>query len=646
MKNAKHRKILLILGFMLFMLIPSFPVICTNLYHELTGAPEAMNGSVDLTGVELTKDKLHLDGEWEFYWNKFLITDNELGATPDCIIQVPDEWSHYRINGEKLTAAGYASYKLTMTKYTDEREVTIYMPDFGEAYRVFVDGKLTAESGILSKNNDDIFTVPKAEIYPIMLTPDSPHEVVIEVATTRFSGLYMSPILFDYDIVIKNNNLRNALRYILFGVVLFSFVSLIMVYLRSIRKKINSFWLPMMILLLLLRIMLTSEFYAVWQPVLFFNTSYEATNELMYFISFVLKYLLIYLVQEQCGIAFTRKERLSLMIYYIILYLVYLLAPTDFYNDYLSVIVPLLSYVLDIYLYIKIYHNRGSLKKFGMPIFWCTIILIVGLGIDSLYINGKIYWNMSLILLFLCMVFLLAMNTIFNKRMEDIFDDFTTSASRLELANNQIAMQKEYYDALSAQMNEIREIKHDVRHFTGVLGQLAEEGQFDKLKEFLFQYSEQIKMDQLPVFCDNTIANSIIGFYYLSAKKYDIPFDGECIINKQSQISDSDLCIVLGNALENAIYACRQMEPSQHKFVSIDVKTVNGYCLIKVTNTYNGQLIIREGRYISAKGGSSHGLGIGNMEKVVNNYGGFVKIDHDEEVFTIMIAIPDNARES
>jgi len=643
MKNNNHRKTLLIIGLILFILVPVLPVVCTNFYHEITGAPEAANGSVDLTGVELTKDKLHLDGEWEFYWNKFLVTDDELGAIPDCIMKVPDEWSHYNIDGKALTAAGYASYKLTITKFTDEREVTIYMPDFGEAYRVFVDGKLTAESGVLSKNIDEIFTVPKAELYPVVLTPGSQHEVVIEVATTRFSGLYMSPILFDYDIVIKNNNFRNALRYILFGVVLFSFVSLIMVFLRSIRKKINSFWMPTMIFLLLLRIMLTSEFYSVWQPVLFFHTSYEATNELMYFITFVLKYLLIYLVQEQCGIAFSRKERVGLMIYYIILYSIYLLAPTVFYNDHLSVAIPLLSYGLDFYLYTKIYHGRETLKKFGMPIFWCTVILILGLGLDSLYINGKIYWNMSLILLFLCMVFLLVMNSIFNKRMEDIFDDFTTSASRLELANNQIAMQKEYYDSLSAQMNEIREIKHDVRHFTGVLGQLVEEGQFDKLKEFLYQYSEQVKTDQLPVFCDNTIANSIIGFYYLNAKKFDIPFEGECVINKQSQISDSDLCIVLGNALENAIYACRQMEPSQHKFVSIDVKTVNGYCLIKVTNTYSGNLTIHDGRYISAKGGNSHGLGISNMEKVVNSYGGFVKIDHDEEVFTIMIAIPDNA---
>jgi sensor histidine kinase regulating citrate/malate metabolism len=141
----------------------------------------------------------------------------------------------------------------------------------------------------------------------------------------------------------------------------------------------------------------------------------------------------------------------------------------------------------------------------------------------------------------------------------------------LALAQKQITMKKEYYESLSSQMNEIREMKHDINHFIGVMSQLAEQGKLDRLRMFLREYCEKVKMDQLPVFCQHSIANSIIGYYYLRAKEYGISFESQCNICGQTPISDSDLCIVLGNALENAVYACRQIDPSISRFICMEM---------------------------------------------------------------------------
>jgi hypothetical protein len=301
----------------------------------------------------------------------------------------------------------------------------------------------------------------------------------------------------------------------------------------------------------------------------------------------------------------------------------------------------MLTFVLDVYLFIKIYHGREKLIKFGMAVYLGTILVIVGLAIDSYYINGKIYMNMSLTLLFFFTVFAMIMSCIYAMRSADLYDDFTKSSSRLLLANSQIAMQKEYYDALSGQMNEIREMKHDINHFIGVMSQLAEEGNLDRLKMFLSEYCEKAKMDKLPVFCEHTIANSIIGYYYLRAKKYGISFESRCNICRKIPMSDSDLCIVLGNAIDNALFACKQMDDSNTRFISIESETMKGQRLIKVMNSYNGRVEINDGRYISSKGGNSHGLGIRNIEKVIESYEGLVKIEHNGKVFTLMVAVPE-----
>jgi sensor histidine kinase regulating citrate/malate metabolism len=281
------------------------------------------------------------------------------------------------------------------------------------------------------------------------------------------------------------------------------------------------------------------------------------------------------------------------------------------------------------------------MKKFGMSVFWSTILVIAGLTIESYYINGKIYMNMSLVVLLLFTISALIMSWVFTMRIGDLYDDFSKSSSRLELANNQIAMQKEYYDALSGQMNEIREIKHDIRHFIGAMNRLAEENKIDELKAFLNEYSEKTEMEQLPVFCENIVANSIIGYYYLRANEYRIPFESKCNIGRHFVMSDSDLCITLGNALENAVYACKQMGSHDRMFISIEAATIQKQKLIKVKNSYNGNCEVRDERLISMKGGKSHGFGIRNIERVIESYGGMVKIEYDQNVFVLMASVPD-----
>ena len=642
MIKSNIQKWLLICGLVLAVILINLLVVYTYFYHDITGKPEAMNGSMDLSAVNQADGKVYLDGQWEFYWSRFIVSEHEQLANPDLIIEVPDSWSKYKVDGKSLSAEGYASYKLTLTGLKYDSAVTLFVPEFSGAYRVFIDGQLAAESGTVSKDIGGIFTVPKADLYPVTLSAGMTHEAVIEVATTRFSGLYMTPVLSDYHQIISENNTRNVVRLVLFGIALFSFFSLLALYAVSVRRKLHSFWMPAMIFFILIRMMLTSEFYSFWQPVLFFNLSYELTNELMYLTTFVLKYLLIFLVQEQCGIVFKKVEKIGFLIYYIFFYLIYLLTPQSIYNQYLSVLVPMLTYVLDIYLFIKIYRGWQTLKKFGMVVFWGAIFVIAGLTIESYYINGKIYINMSLTLLLFFTVFSIIISWVYAMRTEDLYDDFTQSSSRLELAKNQIDMQKEYYTALSGQMNEIREMKHDIRHFIGTMSRLVEGGRFDELKEFLKEYGEKTEIEQLPVFCENVVANSIIGYYYLRAKESGIPFESRCNIGMQTAMSDSDLCIVLGNALENAIEACRQKDNSERRFASVKAGTIKGQWLLKVKNSYNGQLEIRDGRYISSKDGKSHGLGIRNIEKVAETYGGFVKIEHDDMEFTLMVAVSEN----
>jgi hypothetical protein len=640
MKESKHIKIYLILGFVFSVLLTHLPVVYSLFYHSLTGAPRVVGGSIDITQLSPSKT-IVLDGKWEFYWNRMIATEPQLGDKPDFFIGVPDYWSKYKIDGNWLPASGFGSYRLMLQGINYSSPVTVYIPDFGGAYRVFIDGVLTAESGIVSKDTNKIFTVPKAKLCPVVLSAGEAHDVVIEVASTRFSGLYMAPVFKDYNRAVQEDSDIEGIRLVLFGIVLFSFFTLIVVYMLSFKKNIRSSWLLAMGIFVLLRIMLTTGFYSFWQKKVFFNLSYEATNEIMFFVTFALKFLLIFLVQEQFQISFSKKEKYGFFLYYIVIYLMYLLIPQGVYNRHLTILLPVSTFALEVYSFFKVYFGRRHLKKFSMLIYWGVVFAISGLIIDCYYINGNIYKNFSLALLILITVYLMIYSLVSALRIAEVYNDFAVSSLRLESASSQIAMQKEYYDALSEQINEIRGIKHDIRHFIGVIRSLSNEGRYEELKQFLGEYVEKTETEPLPVFCENIVANSILGYYSLKAKNNGISFSCTCSLQRQLSINDSDLCVVLGNALENAIEACGNLADPKARFVLAEARTINNQLLLKFENSYNGCLNVQDGSYISTKSEKFHGIGLQNIKKVVEAYGGFIKTEYNGEVFTLMAAFPN-----
>lgn len=636
MRASKRIGAALILSLAFVLLCSHAPVLYTIFYHDLTGAPTAKAASLD---AKAAKKRIILDGEWDFYWNRLLVTEPEPNAAPDFRIAVPGYWSKYQRNGAYLPDAGCASYRLTLTELDSSRPVTVYLPDFGSAYRVFIDGQLASQSGVVSRQSAAVFTTAEAKLYPVTLSGASEHTVVIETATTRFSGLYMAPVLQEYDRAEQAARNQNTARLVLFGMALVSFFILIVAYILAFHER-RSVWLLAMGLLVLLRVMLTTGFYSVWQQTVFFGLSYESANPLMFLVSFAFKYLLIFLMEGLLGVPFSKKEKLFFLLYYAALYLAYLFIPQGFYNRYLTVLLPLVSFAIELYIFFKVWFNRHRLKKYGALIYWGASLSIMGLIVDSYYINGNIYLNLSPALLTLFTVYMMLLSLVSALRMVDVRNELALSASRLALASSQIAMQADYYDALSGQINETRAARHDMRHFVKAMKRLLSEGRYAELNNFLAEYGDNNEPEPLPVFCENAVANSILGYYSFKAKERGIPLSYTCVIPKRLPVSDSELCVVLGNALENALEACERVPAPDTRFIAVEARTVGGQLLIKIENACRGPLRKKDGRYVSAKVGSEHGMGLSNMQKVMENTGGFLKVEDDGVRFTLMAAFP------
>ena len=166
-------------------------------YQKIYSSPEVVKGSADFTGVDLRSRKVEciLSGEWEFFYNRWIITDDEKNAEPDGLLNVPGHWTLKDFGGGTLPKSGYASYRLTVYNVQKDVDVTVFRIRCTNAYRIFINGQLVTRSGELSKKPSETSVTGKLDEHIPYISDGSPLEVVIELSATNSGGISAAPWL-------------------------------------------------------------------------------------------------------------------------------------------------------------------------------------------------------------------------------------------------------------------------------------------------------------------------------------------------------------------------------------------------------------------------------------------------------------------
>lgn len=183
-------------------------------------------------------------------------------------------------------------------------------------------------------------------------------------------------------------------------------------------------------------------------------------------------------------------------------------------------------------------------------------------------------------------------------------------------------LQADQYEKMQAYLDETRRIRHDFKHTIAVLNELSQTGQYEKLQEYIANYSSEISNVQAPAtYCENPVVNATIHYYMDIARSYDIRTKLQVVIPKEITISDIDLCLIFGNLLDNAITACRKAKAgSRFIRLSADLDTP-GFLYVTMVNSFSGEVYKRNGKYISTKEKKS-GIGLTSIQATTEKYQG------------------------
>ena len=136
----------------------------------------------------------------------------------------------------------------------------------------------------------------------------------------------------------------------------------------------------------------------------------------------------------------------------------------------------------------------------------------------------------------------------------------------------------------------------------------------------------------------NLPVDAVLNYKNMIAKSKGINIILEQQIPIDLPYKDSDICIILGNLLDNAIEA---VESSRNKEIRVYIMYFRHKFKIKVSNYYEGQLKKDgSGDYVTGKGDKiNHGLGLKSVRTIVESYGGLMEISSEDFIFQVSILI-------
>jgi len=142
--------------------------------------------------------------------------------------------------------------------------------------------------------------------------------------------------------------------------------------------------------------------------------------------------------------------------------------------------------------------------------------------------------------------------------------------------------------------------------------------------------------------CNNQTVNLLFSYWYYVCKQEQIYLETHINLPGQLPIPDLDLCILLGNCMENAIDACGYVKDRSQRFINVDGKIQNGNLMIVMDNSFDGFINKVNNQLKSRK--KFGGIGLKTVQAVVGKYQGSIDMEYPQNVFSIFLKIPLNPK--
>lgn len=199
------------------------------------------------------------------------------------------------------------------------------------------------------------------------------------------------------------------------------------------------------------------------------------------------------------------------------------------------------------------------------------------------------------------------------------------------LMEQQLHMYANQLDIIRQSQQNLKSLRHDMKNHLFQIDVYLQNEKYDEAKDYLGQMESKLEISKEHVRTGNIEIDGILNYKLSIIEDLGCVPEVEINVPEQKFMPNFDLTVLLGNLLDNALEALRK---DQKKFLSIEIRYTKSILYISVYNSFNGVINKRGNRLLSLKKDKdSHGIGLSNVESIVNKYNGEMKIDSKDGIY-------------
>ena len=224
-------------------------------------------------------------------------------------------------------------------------------------------------------------------------------------------------------------------------------------------------------------------------------------------------------------------------------------------------------------------------------------------------------------------------------------------AARVQMTENQLALQREQYEKLAQNAKTISTMRHDLEFHLTAVRKLADVGDTGGINTYIEQLDDNMTAAKDIIYCKNITINAVIAQQLDAAEREGVTVETQIHIpDGLSRILEMDLCLIMGNLLKNALEACRCMEHGE-KFIHVRSRIADDTLSIIVSNSFDGLWHEENGVYLSRKESQGtvprEGVGLLSVKTVCEKHRGLARYEINGSVWKSSVLVhmkQDNAK--
>ncbi|QVK17136.1 GHKL domain-containing protein [Mycoplasmatota bacterium] len=290
------------------------------------------------------------------------------------------------------------------------------------------------------------------------------------------------------------------------------------------------------------------------------------------------------------------------------------------FNSNTSLILAYNFSLLIVFTLIHVYKNKVSLLFYLL--FLITIIFIS--YISQIYLIKHIYINFIVSTL----VFLISQN---NQKYIRLNYEQRENEYQNKIISQHVEEVENIYEIM-------RGWRHDYHNHMQTLKAHLSLKRYDLMEGYLNELENDLDSVNIIIQSNNTYLDAILNSKLSLALVKNIEINVKAVVPKKLYVSNIDLCVLIGNLLDNAIESCEEMT-NETKFIRVFIGVFKKQLYISVTNSTKELIRKLDSEYITNKRGN-HGHGLNRIDNIVKKYDGFINRKNEPGVFVTEVMLP------